>query len=254
VIDGLRRWERYSDGRVEMDECEAPSEMASADELLDIITDRHFNPEQIRHFLEVLTLEPMGCTRTAGRDCVIVRALPRPRTILWPHWLPYRADQYELHVDLARGVLLNIIGRYRGEFLGQHEVTEVAFDEPLNQNLFTYEPAPGDQVQPESPLFEELKSRDEAISRMPFHVLSPTSIYEPDYHLSSIEYHRPRWAGGWSTIELSYALNNEIMSAYVYELAEPDAELDDYEWERLTSLVVDVEREIGDADRRESKR
>jgi hypothetical protein len=205
VIDGLRRWDRYSDGRVETDECDARwSEMVFANEFLDIITDRHFNPEQIRHFLEVLTLEPLGHTRTAGRDCVSVRALPRPGPGPWPHWLPYRADEYELHVDLARGVLLNIIGRNRGEFLGQHEVTEVAFDEPLNQNLFTYEPAPGDQVQPEAPLFEEPKSREEAISRMPFQVLFPTSIYEPHYHLSSIEYHRPPWAGGWSTLLLSY--------------------------------------------------
>src|SRR5262249_55706741 len=121
-------------------EREARSKLDSADELLDITTDRHFNPEQIRRFLEFLTLEPMRRIRTADRDCVSIRALPRPSDGLWgglwPHWLPYRADEYELHVDLARGVLLNIIGRYRGEFLGQHEVTEVAFDEPLDHNLF----------------------------------------------------------------------------------------------------------------------
>ena len=114
--------------------------MTSDNELLDIITDRHFNPEQIRRFLKILTLELMA-HRTADRDCVSVRALPRPGDGLWPHRLPYRADEYGLHVDLALGVLLNIIGRYQGGSLGQHEVIDVAFDEPLNHNLFTYEPA-----------------------------------------------------------------------------------------------------------------
>jgi len=202
VIDGPRRWERYSDGRVETNECEARPEVASANEFFDIITDRHFNPERIRRFLEVVTLEPMGRVRIADRDCVSIRALPRPGDGLWPHWLPYRADEYELHFDLARGVLLNIIGRFKGDFLGQHEVIEVAFDEPLNHKLFTYEPAPGDQVQPKAPLYEEL-SREEAISRMWFQVLFPASMHEPDYRLSNITYHRPRWAGDQSYISFS---------------------------------------------------
>lgn len=232
VINGHRRWERYSNGRVETNECEAWSELASADESFDIITDRHFNPEQIRRFLEVLTFEPMGHTRTADRDCFSVRAFPRPDGFLWPHWLPYRADEYELHVDLTRGVLLNIIGRYRGDLLGQHEVIEVAFDEPLNQNLFTYEPAPGEQVQPEAPLYEEL-SREKAIALMPFQVLFPTSMHEPDYRLENIHYHRPRWPGGQSHLSLSYVSTAGLLSVWVGEGAQPAPELDDYEWEGL---------------------
>ena len=214
VIDGLRRWERYSDGRVETSQWEAQSEMASADESLDIITDRHFNPEQIRCFLEFLTLEPTGRTRIADRDCVSVKALPRGDGP-WPHWLPYRADEYELHVDLTRGVLLNIIGRYKGDLLGQHEVIEVAFDEPLNRNLFTYEPGPGEQVQPEAPLYEDL-SREEAISRMPFQVLFPTSMHEPDYRVSNITFHRPRWAGGPSHLSLSYVSMAGLLAVWVF--------------------------------------
>ncbi len=254
VIDGRRRWERYSDGRVETTECAAVYEMASDNELLDIITDRHFNPARIRCFLEVLTLEPMGRSRIAERDCVSVRALPRPDGILWPHWLPYRADEYELHFDLARGVLLNIIGRYQGGLLGQHEVIEVAFDEPLNHNLFTYEHAPGDRVQPKPPLYEEL-SREVAISRMPFQVLFPTSIDEPDYRLSSIEYHRPRWAGGWSNLSLSYVSMDGILSVSVWESAEPDAELDDYEWERLPyEGITQKDMGISDSGKAEDQR
>jgi hypothetical protein len=235
VIDGLRRWERYSDGRVETSQCEAQSEMTSAHKYLDTIIDRHFNPELLRQFLEVLTLEPMGRTRTAHRDCVSVRALPRLDNSPWPHWMPYRADEYELHVDLERGVLLNIIGRYRGELLGQHEVTEVAFDEPLDHKLFTYQPAPGDQVQPEAPLFEELRSREEAISRMPFQVLFPTLMHEPEYRFSNITYHRPRRTGDQSTLSLSYDSTAGFLSVSVYESAEPDGEPDDLEWERLAS-------------------
>jgi hypothetical protein len=148
--------------------------------------------------------------------------------------LPYRADEYELHFDLERGVLLNIIGRYREEFLGQHEVIEIAFDEPLNHDLFTYEPAPGDHVQPKAPLYEEL-SREEAISRMPFQVLFPTLMHEPDHRLARIEYHRPRRAGDQSYISISYHSMADFRSVFwVHESAGPDAELEDFDWERLS--------------------
>jgi hypothetical protein len=255
VFDGLRRWERHSDGRVETRQCEAQSEMTSAYTYLDTIIDRHFNPELLRQFLEVLTLEPMGCTRTADGECVSVRALPRPDNSPWPHWLPYRADEYELHVDLERGVLLNIIGRYRGELLGQHEVTEVAFDEPLDHSLFTYQPAPGDQVQPEAPLFEELRSREEAISRVPFQILFPTLMHEPEYRFSKITYHRPRRTGDQSNLSLSYYSMDGNFSVYVCENAEPDAEPDDYEWERLTHEgITQTELRISDSGEAEDER
>ena len=254
MIDGRRRWERYSDGRVETNECAGGFEMTSDNELLDIITDRHFNPEQIRRFLKILTLELMGRTRTADRDCVSVRALPRPGDGLWPHWLPYRADEYELHVDLALGVLLNIIGRYQGGSLGQHEVIDVAFDEPLNHNLFTYEPAPCEQFQPKAPLFEEL-SREKAISRMPFQILFPTSMHQSEYRLSNIQYHRPRWAGDRSDLCFSYVSMSGFRSVWVCEGAEPDAELDDYDWERLTHEgIAQTEIRISDSGKAEDQR
>jgi hypothetical protein len=242
VIDGPRRWDRYSDGRVETDECEARPEMTSADGFLDITIDRHFNPERIRCFLEFLTLEPMGRVQTADRDCVSIRALPRPSDGLWPHWLPYRADEYELHFDLALGVLLNIIGRFKGDLLGQHEVIEVAFDEPLDARLFAYELAPGDQVQPKAPFYIEL-SRDEAISRMPFQVLFPASLHELDYRRSAIEYHRPRRPGDQSYVSISYYSRSGFRYFWVNESAGPHAKLDDYEWERL-SYGGTAQREI----------
>ena len=69
---------------------------------------------------------------------------------------------------------------------------------------------------------------------MPFQVLFPTSMHEPEYRLSNIEYHRPRWPGGRSDLSLSYVSMAGFLSVWVCEDAEPDAELDDYEWERLT--------------------
>ncbi len=232
VFDGLTRWDRYSDGRVETSECAAWSEMAPADESLDIVIDRHFNPEQIRSILEFLTIEPIGRVRTADRNCVCVRALPRGDGP-WPHWLPYRADEYELHVDLTRGVLLNIIGRHKGDLLGQHEVIEVAFDEPLNHNLFTYEPGPCERVQPKAPLYEKL-SPEEAVSRMTFQVLCPTSMHESDYRLANIHFSRPHWPGGQSHLSLSYVSIDGLLSVWVGEGAERDPGLDGYDWEHLT--------------------
>ena len=83
------------------------------------------------------------------------------------------------------------------------------------------------------PLFEEL-SREKAISRMPFQILFPTSMHQSEYRLSNIQYHRPRWAGDRSDLCFSYVSMSGFRSVWVCECHEPDAELDDYDWERLT--------------------
>ena len=59
-----------------------------------------FQPSTDPALLQELTLESLGLVRTAGRDCVRLRAVLRPGArSLWPHWLPKEADEYEFHVD-----------------------------------------------------------------------------------------------------------------------------------------------------------
>src|SRR5262245_4664946 len=64
--------------------------------------DRHFGRYFIRQLFQSLDLEEIGQVQTAGHECIRVRAIPIPDGRLWPHWFPYRAEEYELHVDPQR--------------------------------------------------------------------------------------------------------------------------------------------------------
>jgi len=94
-----------------------------------------------------LTLEPAGHVDVAGRDAILVRAVPRPR--------PFRAEQeallagadrHELAVDAERGTLLRTVSFLDDEPAQRLEIVEIGFDEPLDEALFRYEPAPGEEV------------------------------------------------------------------------------------------------------------
>src|SRR5262249_14503638 len=165
VTDGDHRWECDSDGHVETSEG-AHRRRRSGSDIIDIDVDRHFNLGQIRRCFQDLSLESLGLVRTAGRDCVRLRAVVRPGASLWPHWLPPGAGEYEFHADVQRGVLLASIGRYEGEAFAEYKVLDVAFDEPLESDLFTYTPGPGEQVGPKVPVVERL-TLAAAIVRMP---------------------------------------------------------------------------------------
>src|SRR5437762_218857 len=65
--------------------------------------------------------------QTAGHECVRVRAVLRSGARLWPHWLPFGADEYEFHVQPERGVMLAVIARFGGEVFETSVVTQVTF-------------------------------------------------------------------------------------------------------------------------------
>jgi hypothetical protein len=59
----------------------------------------------------------------------------------WERWDPYSenatvADDYELLVDVETGVILRFARRFEGREFGATEMTEVAFDEDLPDELF----------------------------------------------------------------------------------------------------------------------
>ena len=69
-----------------------------------------------------------------------------------------------------------------------YEVLEVTFDEPLESHLFTYEPAPGEQVGPKIPVVERL-TLTAAVARMPFTVLVPTRVPDPEHSQFEVMHH-----------------------------------------------------------------
>jgi len=234
VTDGDHRWECDSEGHVETSEGEHRRRKASGFDAVDTDVDRHFNPAQIRLFFEKLTLESLGTVRTAGRDCVRLRAVIRPGASLWPHWLPRGADEYEFHVDSERGVLLNIISRSGGEVFDRYEVLEVAFDEPLESDLFTYKTTPGEQVGPKIPVVEHL-TLAAAVARMPFTVLVPTRVPDLEHLHFEVMYHPPRREGGWSHLVLMYSGGQEYDWLWVDESGHPDPSLDEFQWEPVAN-------------------
>lgn len=230
VTDGVRSWERDSEGHVEVSEEERRSRSRS--NAIDIDVGRHFNPEQIRLFFQGLVLESLGSVRTAGRDCVRLRAVLRPGASLWPHWLPKEADAYEFHADPERGVLLNILSRNDGQEFEVCEVLEVSFDEPLEPSLFTYNPVPGEQVGPKTPSVELLTLAG-AVWRMPFTVLVPTRVPDAEHSHFDVMYHPPRRQRGWGHLALMYRGSEAYGALFVHERNHPHPGLDGLEWERI---------------------
>jgi outer membrane lipoprotein-sorting protein len=94
-----------------------------------------------------LDLEPAGRAGRAGREAILVAANPRPGPYGFQHdVLLGGADRHELAIDAERGFLLEAVSFLDDAPASLFEVLEIAFDEPLDPSLFTYEPAPGEQV------------------------------------------------------------------------------------------------------------
>jgi hypothetical protein len=90
----------------------------------------------------ILDLEVVGRRTFLGRDVLTVRG--RPRADVDPHMaLSTRgADEVELGVDVERGVLLWLESRFAGVPFRRTAMTEVAFDEDLDDDLFAFPEGP----------------------------------------------------------------------------------------------------------------
>jgi hypothetical protein len=193
--------------------------------------ERHFDPDLIREMMENLALESLGLVRTSGRDCARVRAAPRPGERLWPHWLPTEADEYEFHVDRERGVLLAIISKHAGEPFDVNEVLEVAFDQVIENELFTYTPEIGEQVRPPVPVVVRL-TLESAVARMPFVVLVPTRLPDADHTELEILHHPARRGSDREYLTLMYR-GEPSNSLWLHEGAVAAPGHESYVWEEV---------------------
>jgi hypothetical protein len=220
VVNGDHKWAVDDQGQVETSE---------ATDGLDTDIARHFDHASLREYFVSLALEVLGTTQTAGRDCLRLRAVPRPGARLWPHWLPCGADEYELHADLERGVLLYIAGRCRNDLFETHAVSDVTFDEPFDDSFFIYTPSLSEQARPANPIIEHL-TLEAAIARMPFTVLIPSWL--PDSLRTNFEvtYHPPRSQPGRADLTIRYRGDKILL---LNECDLPDPDLADMEWEQI---------------------
>jgi hypothetical protein len=225
VVGGKRWWERDDQGHVEAGERE--SARPRRPYLTDI--ERHFFPAALRECLSPLALEVAGEARTAGRECVRLRAVPRPDQLLWAHWLPSSADEYELHADPERGALLFVAGRWLGRVLETYTVDRVVYDEPLGDELFAYEPRPGEQVRPPDPIVQWL-SLAAAVARVPFTVLIPACIPDKSDWQRTVTYTPARVGEDYAPfLTLMYHGPKHLS---IKQYVSPPSQ-DDYEWDAV---------------------
>jgi len=120
-------------------------------------------------------------TTVAGRAGIRVRSLPRPADE--PHLFGLGAagaDEYELVVDLERGVLLRTEARLEGAPFALQEFTELAFDEPLAPELFVFAAEPGEAVRSQEELtagWEHELTLEEAAERASFPLFVPARVW-----------------------------------------------------------------------------
>jgi hypothetical protein len=93
--------------------------------------------------LEEMDLMVEGPVTWAGREALRLRAVPVAEWEYPPEPLWWGADEYEVVVDIERGILLRVACRLEGEDFDALEVEEIYFDEQFPEDVFTSrEPLP----------------------------------------------------------------------------------------------------------------
>ena len=134
--------------------------------------------------LSSLRFEPTGRSEVASRATISARGIPRPQDArrgppaFELHELGTGADRYELEIDSEFGVLLAATA-FRNE-QPFHRITTlaVAFDEPIPDETFRFEPPAGEPIQTRA--WQESRVEHvtlvEAQQRAPFTVLMPATV------------------------------------------------------------------------------
>jgi hypothetical protein len=227
VTDGDKWTTRDSEGHVESGTVAKRRGLANQTD-----AEKHFDPAMIREFFKNLALELAGTTRTANRECIRVRGVLRPEGRLWPHWLPKEADEYEFHVDSERGLLLSLISKRDGQAFEIDEVLEIIYDEKIDDGLFSYSPAVGEQLRQPIPVAEHL-TLEAAAARVPFTVLVPTRIPGSGRHQLMVTRHPARRKSPQESLWIAYMHSDQFDCLWLHETATICADHDEYEWEQI---------------------
>jgi hypothetical protein len=158
-----------------------------------------------------LKFAAVGRSQVAGRATITADAAPRrsdPRhgpRLFELHELGTGADRYTLQVDAQLGVLLEVVALRDGESFHKITTVEIAFDQPIPDERFRFQPPAGEDIHPISgrPRPQRL-SLPEAQQLAPFTVLIPDRI--PDnWHVHCIFVEpsaRPPWP---AQVSLNYS-------------------------------------------------
>lgn len=95
-----------------------------------------------------LDLEVCGSGAYLGREAIEARASVREERVPYRSRVMSGADEFELAVDLERGVLLRLAALLEGVAFEIKELTELVFDEDLDPELFHLQPPPERERRP----------------------------------------------------------------------------------------------------------
>ncbi|MDX6729673.1 MAG: hypothetical protein QOK49_4478 [Baekduia sp.] len=92
-----------------------------------------------------------GRGERAGRPVLLVSCRPRPRDRrgfdgFALHHLGAAAHEYVIEVDGEHGILLRVEARFDGQAMQVTEALQIAFDMPLDPELFRFTPPPGEEL------------------------------------------------------------------------------------------------------------
>jgi hypothetical protein len=226
IVNGDRLWRIDHEGHVEAGGPEHKRRHGITD------VDRHFSRSLLRQFFEGLDLQYLGEVRAADHDCIRLRAVPRADSNLWPHWLPTGVDEYEFHAEPRRGAIFTIIARRGGDVFVTMEVIRAVFDQPLDESLFLFAPHGGEQIRPVDTIREPI-TLEAAIQRMPFTVLVPARVPDPEHSDVEVMYFPPRMKAPHAHLDFVYRGSDLYDRLWIKQSARFDPESDKFEWETL---------------------
>lgn len=134
-----------------------------------------FDPARL---LPGLDLQPVERIQFADRDAIRISAKPRRELSEAIFRLGPGADEYELVVDAERGILLRTAAYLEGEPFSTTDVTEIAFDEALDPEIFQFQPPEGEEIRRPEEVFPhpEDVTIEEAAARASFPVWIPNRL------------------------------------------------------------------------------
>jgi len=189
--------------------------------------------------LGLLRFATVGHGRVAARETITAEAVPRRRDprrhppAFELYELGPGADCYTLEIDAQRGVLLEVLATRDGDPFNKVTTVAIAFDRVIPEERFTFEPPPGEEIQPTWGHPPERISVREAQQRAAFTVLIPDRI-PSDWHVSVLFREpspRPPWPG---SVALIYSSDDghESVSLSQFSVAEKSSMmLIDDDWE-----------------------
>jgi hypothetical protein len=100
--------------------------------------ERLFWRPRLRQVLDSLAIEDPVDDVVAGRPVLRVGARHRPggAAMLWPHWLPFGADRYELVFDTQFGFMLLLDAQLNGQSFASVRVINIVYGMTINEDVF----------------------------------------------------------------------------------------------------------------------